>query len=71
MNHLYFIIYNKNKKLYLFRIFSLQEVDEKLKPKLIEQNKMRDFTFDMFEIYGLYRVGLSFLLKNKIKYSII
>lgn len=47
------------RKPYLFRILSRTEVEEKLKPKPMEQNKMRELAFEMFEGFGLYKVGMN------------
>lgn len=46
------------RKPYLFRILSMQEIEEKLKPKPMEQNKLRELAFELFLEYGLYRVGM-------------
>ncbi|ADQ05206.1 RNA-metabolising metallo-beta-lactamase [Caldicellulosiruptor owensensis OL] len=47
------------RKPYLFRILSAQELEEKLKPKPMEQNRMRELAFEMFAEYGLYKVGMN------------
>ena len=52
------------RKPYLFRILSAQEVEERLKPKPMEQNKMRELAFEMFAEYGLYKVGMD--IENKV-----
>jgi Cft2 family RNA processing exonuclease len=52
------------KKPYLFRILSAQEVEERLKPKPMEQNRMRELAFEMFNEYGLYKVGMD--IENKV-----
>ncbi|ACM61025.1 Cft2 family RNA processing exonuclease [Caldicellulosiruptor bescii] len=52
------------RKPYLFRILSAQEVEERLKPKPMEQNKMRELAFGMFSEYGLYKVGMD--IENKV-----
>ncbi|WP_271628638.1 MBL fold metallo-hydrolase [Caldicellulosiruptor sp. DIB 104C] len=46
------------RKPYLFRILSRAEVEDKLKPKPMEQNKMRELAFEMFKDFGLYKVGM-------------
>ncbi|WAM32261.1 MBL fold metallo-hydrolase [Caldicellulosiruptor naganoensis] len=46
------------RKPYLFRILSRTEVEDKLKPKPMEQNKMRELAFEMFKDFGLYKVGM-------------
>ncbi|ABP66628.1 beta-lactamase domain protein [Caldicellulosiruptor saccharolyticus DSM 8903] len=46
------------RKPYLFRILSRTEVENKLKPKPMEQNKMRELAFEMFKDFGLYKVGM-------------
>jgi len=47
------------RKPYLFRILSAQELEERLKPKPMEQNRMRELAFEMFAEYGLYKVGMN------------
>ncbi|MEZ0537419.1 MBL fold metallo-hydrolase [Caldicellulosiruptoraceae bacterium PP1] len=46
-----------HKRPYLFKILSIQEVEEKTKPKLMEQNTFRNKAIELFEEYGLYKVS--------------